>query len=128
VLDTSAYNGILLGDWQVKSYIESIKNIFMPSIVVGELMYGFRKGSRFEENYQILQSFLEVDRVAIVDVNQAIAERYGALKHLQQSSGQIVADNDLWIAATCLHLKQPLLTFDSDFTRIADVELQLLPT
>jgi len=100
----------------------------MPSIVVGELMYGFRKGSRFEENYQILQSFLEVDRVAIVDVNQAIAERYGALKHLQQSSGQIVADNDLWIAATCLHLKQPLLTFDSDFTRIADVELQLLPT
>lgn len=126
VLDTSAYTGILLGDHQVTIYIESIEHIFIPSIVVGELMYGFRKGNRFKENYDIFQRFNSVDRVSVVEINQAIAERYGALKLLQQSSGQILADNDLWIAAVSLYLKQPLLTFDSDFGRVADIELQLL--
>lgn len=127
VLDTSAYNAILMGDHQVTHYVESIENIFVPVTVVGELVYGFRKGNRYEENYAVFQRFSNVERVIIVSIDQAIAERYGSLKQLQQSTGLVLAENDLWIAAVSLQLQQPLLTFDSDFSRIADKELQLLP-
>jgi len=127
VLDTSAYIGIINGDHQIKIYLAGADSIMVPAIVIGELFYGYHKGNRFYDNNIVLQRFLDTERVSVAPVDTKIAERYGKLKNGQFSTGQVLADNDLWIAATCLHLELPLLTFDNDFFLIKDNDFQLLP-
>ena len=123
VLDTSAYIGILAGDHQIAAYIRQEDAIIVPAVVIGELIHGYRKGSRFDENHQVLWRFLESERVVIAPLDYEIAVQYGELKQRQLSKGSVLADNDLWIAANSLHLQIPLLTLDSDFDRIENLDL-----
>lgn len=127
VLDTSAYIGIISGDKRLSTHIALADSIMVPSVVIGELYYGFNKGKQYEDNVKILDKFLDTKRVSIVPIDSKVAEHYGRLKYVQYSTGQILAENDLWIAAVCLYLELPLLTFDSDFSRIADKSFDLLP-
>jgi len=127
VLDTSGYIGILNGDHQITSYIADANTIVVPAIIIGELFYGYHKGSRYQENTKVLERFLHNPRVITVAVDTKTAERYGKLKHEQYDAGEILADNDLWIAAVCLQLGLPLLTFDSDFERVTDKAFETLP-
>lgn len=56
LLDTNAYLDLLRGDERVVHHVKQSTHIVMSSIVVGELMYGFRRGSRFVENRERLES------------------------------------------------------------------------
>lgn len=123
VLDTSAYIALLGNNPAIARHARRADVIFLPAVVFGELLFGYHKGNRLEENRQRLRLFMNSDRVQLLPIDEAIAERYGALKQSQGATGAIVADNDLWIAAACLHLDQPLLTLDSDFKRIGGLEL-----
>ena len=49
-LDTSAYSNFMRGQRQAVATVLGASDIVLPTIVVGELRYGFRRGSRFEKN------------------------------------------------------------------------------
>lgn len=47
LLDTNAYTALARGDQELLEGLSQITQILMSSIVVGELEYGFRHGSRY---------------------------------------------------------------------------------
>lgn len=54
----------------------------------------------------------------------AIADVYARIKLATQRQGTTVDENDLWIAATALHLGAVLVTADSDFQRVPGLVLE----
>jgi tRNA(fMet)-specific endonuclease VapC len=65
-----------------------------------------------------------LSRLQILDVDEAIAARYGVLKADLQRQGQVIADFDLLIAATALVHGLKLVTHNRrDFERIPGLVL-----
>lgn len=69
-----------------------------------------------------------VDRLrmyTVIDIDAAIAWRYGVLSRTGRERGDRIGDNDLWIAATAIEKHLPLLTRNvRHFSRIADLEIK----
>jgi tRNA(fMet)-specific endonuclease VapC len=51
-------------------------------------------------------------------ISAEMADNYAELKSDCESQGVPMADNDLWIAATALHLDATLVSADRDFVRV----------
>ena len=47
LLDSNAYSRLMTGDDQTAAVVRGATEILMSAVVVGELLYGFRNGSRF---------------------------------------------------------------------------------
>ena len=50
LLDSSAYSLFMWGHEQVTELVRRAEEVLFSAIVVGELMYGFRRGTQFERN------------------------------------------------------------------------------
>lgn len=123
VLDTSAYIAFVKNHPSVVKCFRQAENLIVPTIVLGELLYGYHKGTRLVENKATLNRFLAQSRVQIAVIDEVVAEQYGRLKQVQDAAGLSVSDNDLWIAAIAAELNLPILTLDSHFDQIQAVEL-----
>ena len=100
--------------------------IFVPVIVLGELQAGFELGDRARDNRNLLDEFLAESFVERVDVSAPIAIRYARTFAALRRAGTPIPINDIWIAACALHVGAPVLTFDRDFVRVPDLDVQLL--
>ncbi|MCG8455341.1 MAG: hypothetical protein MI919_03600 [Holophagales bacterium] len=54
----------------------------MSAVAVGELFYGFRNGSRFEQNWEKLKRFLAHPTVGFLEVTLETADRFGQIGFL----------------------------------------------
>ena len=77
----------------------------MSTVVVGELLYGFRNGSRFERNAAGLRSFLDNPHVSFVPVGAITADRYSRIAAALRAKGSPIPANDVWIAAHAMELE-----------------------
>jgi predicted nucleic acid-binding protein len=68
LLDTSAYSAFMRGHDEIRAVVRTNEDIFLNSVVVGELMAGFIKGGRRKKNEEELRRFLTSPRVSLVDV------------------------------------------------------------
>ena len=50
LLDSNVYSQVMRGQAQVADLVWKAEEVLLSASVVGELMYGFRRGSRFERN------------------------------------------------------------------------------
>ena len=50
LLDSNAYSRLMRGDERTSAVVRDATEILMSAVVIGELLYGFRSGSRFEGN------------------------------------------------------------------------------
>ena len=118
VLDTNGYSAIARGSRALATLLESVDGIIVPAVVVGELMYGFLKGTRCAENEAGLNQFLEQSGVSFQPVTRGIAERYGYVKAALKTRGTPIPENDIWIAATALETGSRLLSYDGHFDKV----------
>ena len=118
VLDTNGYSAIARGSRALATLLESVDGIIVPAVVVGELMYGFLKGTRCAENEAGLNQFLEQSGVSFQPVTRGIAERYGYVKAALKTRGTPIPENDIWIAATALETGCRLLSYDGHFDKV----------
>ena len=56
LLDSNAYSRLMRGDDQTAAVVRDATEILMSAVVIGELLYGFRNGSRFDRNASDLRS------------------------------------------------------------------------
>ena len=117
-LDTNAYSALGSGNVAITQLLEMAEEIIVPSMVVGELMFGFLKGSRFNQNEANLKRFLAQDGVLFQPVTMNISERYGYVKAALSQKGRIIPENDIWIAATALETGTRLISYDTHFDNI----------
>ena len=59
LLDSNAYSLLMRGHGEVAELVRRAEEVLFSAIVVGELMYGFRRGSHFERNAADLRTFLD---------------------------------------------------------------------
>lgn len=117
-LDTNAYGRLANGHGPVTTLLEMAEELIVPATVVGELMFGFLKGSRFSQNEADLRRFLAQEGVHFQPITQNISERYGYVKAALAKKGRPIPENDLWIAATALETGTRLISYDTHFDQV----------
>jgi tRNA(fMet)-specific endonuclease VapC len=119
LLDTSGYIKYFTGITAFVEKVTAAGEVLMSPIAIGELMAGFRHGSRFRENMSALDRFLGKDVVRLVPVAEVTADRYSRIVLQLKKEGKPVPTNDIWIAAQAMEHGAELLTSDRHFERIS---------
>jgi len=127
VLDTNIYSDFAEGLAAVVDFLAVHgEEIFLPSIVLGELSYGFMKGSRQAFNERKLQEFIRKLQIEIIDVNQNVARKYGIIYLSLVKKGAKIPINDVWIAACCMETGGTLVTRDRHFRKVLQIETMVI--
>ncbi|MFQ5888343.1 MAG: type II toxin-antitoxin system VapC family toxin [Candidatus Hydrothermarchaeales archaeon] len=127
VLDTNIYCDYAEGIDNVVDTIATYSNdIYIPSIVIGELNYGFMKGSRKDFNEKKLKEVITRLEIDVINVNQDVAKKYAFIFLSLSKKGKKIPINDVWIAACCMDIGGTLLTKDMHFDVVDQVESIIL--
>ena len=118
LLDSNAYSLLMRGHEQVAALVQRADEILFSAVVVGELMYGFRRGSRFERNAADLRSFLESPYSSFVTVGPVTADRYSRIATALRAKGRPIPTNDVWIAAHAMETGADLVSADGHFEHV----------
>ncbi len=129
VLDTNIYSDYAEGLPPVVDFLALHgAEIFLPAIVLGELSYGFMKGSRQQLNESKLQEVIKKLQIEIIDVNHNVARKYGIIYLSLVKKGAKIPINDVWIAACCMEVGGTFLTRDRHFRNVEQIETIVLAT
>lgn len=128
LLDTNAYSALMRGRPEVAEQVRKAEHVLMSTIVVGELMFGFRNGTRFQQNIDLLESFLANRYVTLVPVTLTTADRFGRIAASLRTKGRPIPTNDIWIAAHAFETGADLLSYDEHFSAVDGLTwIPLLP-
>ena len=119
MLDTSAYVGFKRYAIEIVDFIVGAESILFSPIVLGELMFGFRHGTRFKENMDDLDRFLDHDAVDLLPIGKITSDRYSRIAAKLRQQGSPIPTNDIWIAAQAMEQGAELITSDRHFEKIA---------
>jgi tRNA(fMet)-specific endonuclease VapC len=137
LLDTNHCSRIINGDSAVITQLQqnASTGVATSVIVRGELIFMAQNSQQQTSNLQRVQAFLQA--IDLYPVNGEVGDRYGELKaklyaqfapkernKRRQTSIQDLGfdDNDLWIAATAIQYNLTIVSADSDFQRIQQVQ------
>jgi len=93
-------------------------------ITYGELFYGAAKSLRRAEAFARLSAI--TDLLAILPLPKSAGESYGEIRAELESSGEMIGNNDLWIAAHALAAGLTLVTNNNEkeFLRVRGLRVQ----
>ena len=117
-LDTNAYSRLAQGDGPLTAFLETVDEILIPGTVVGELTFGFLRGTRCAKNEEALRRFFQQEVVSFQPITYGIAERYGYVKASLKRNGTPIPENDIWIAAAALETGCRIVSYDGHFDRV----------
>ncbi len=127
LLDSNAYSLLMRGQEQVADIVRAADELLFSAVVVGELLYGFRHGSRFEQNAADLRSFLTSAYSTFVEVGPVTADRYSRIAVSLRAKGRPIPTNDVWIAAHAMETGADLVSADSHFEHVEGIVWTPIP-
>jgi tRNA(fMet)-specific endonuclease VapC len=127
LLDTNAYVELLKGNAAVAGLVRSAERVAFSMVVVGELLFGFRNGSRYDRNLAALEDFLSQPWIELTQVTRTTADRFGRIAAALRKAGTPIPTNDIWIAAHALETGAELITFDRHFEAVRGLPATILP-
>jgi len=119
MLDTSAYVGFKRNAVEAVEIIVKAELIVFSPVVMGELMFGFRNGTRFKENMDDLDRFLKHEAVDLTPIGKITSDRYSRIAVKLRQQGMPIPTNDIWIAAQAMEQGAELITSDQHFDKIS---------
>jgi predicted nucleic acid-binding protein len=117
-LDTNVYTALFRGDKTIADYVKRAEHVTISAVVAGELISGFRNGSRYEDNRRRLDDFLLSAYVSLLPVTLVTADRFGRIATSLRRKGRPIPSNDIWIAAHTMESGSELLSFDKHFEEV----------
>lgn len=121
LLDTTGYVAFKEGHPEALAVLQHTPKIGLSSIVLGELLSGFRASRYQAKHQQELNRFLESSRVTILPVTGRTANYYVNIYHVLLQRRQLIPTNDIWIAASALQHDLAVFTYDDHFRYIDDL-------
>jgi tRNA(fMet)-specific endonuclease VapC len=118
LLDTNAYSALKRGVDAVVRHVTRAETVFLSTIVAGELLAGFRQGTRLRKNLAELDAFIDNPHVTVVPVSLVTADRFGRIAAALRAKGRPIPTNDIWIAAHAMETGADLLSFDEHFVEV----------
>jgi tRNA(fMet)-specific endonuclease VapC len=97
LLDTNIVIALFANDSDVLRQLSAASQIFIPSIVLGELYYGANKSAHSKANISHIDNFALKSAVLACDTETA--RHYGRSKDHLRAKGTPIPENDIWIAA-----------------------------
>jgi tRNA(fMet)-specific endonuclease VapC len=115
LLDTNAYTAMKRGHREIADRVRNTEQVLLSAVMVGELLFGFRYGSRYQRNFDELEEFLASPFVVLLPVTMTTADRFGRIAASLRTNGTPIPTNDIWIAAHAFESGSELLSFDRHF-------------
>lgn len=122
LLDTNIIIALFNGDPEVEARLQASSEIFLSSVVLGELYYGAANSGRLKTNMARVEEFATSCPLVGIDGSTALA--YGTVKTRLRKIGRPIPENDLWIAACALQHDLVLVTRDGHFEDIEGLQLE----
>jgi len=92
-------------------------------ISYGELFFGAAKRGRRHDDVERLRALMAL--LPCLTLPEAAAEAYGNIRADLESKGQVISNNDLWIAAHALASDLTLVTnHEKEFRRVKSLKVQ----
>ncbi len=124
-IDTNFYAAFKRNETEAVNLLKQADYIGVSTVILGELLAGFRCGNRERENRLELDQFLDSARVYIIVVDDQTSEFYAQVFSELRQKGRPIPSNDLWLAASALQHGLALATYDDHFKYISSVLLAL---
>lgn len=118
LFDTNAYSRLGQGEPALTGLVREAEAIVFSTVVAGELLAGFRRGTRQQENLATLRRFLANPRVDLLPVTWTTADRFGRILADLRRRGRPIPTNDVWIAAHAMESGADLVSFDAHFGQV----------
>ena len=126
LLDTNAYSRLMQGDEGVIRIANDASCVYLCSVVLGELMFGFRHGTRYEQNRADLGEFRDDPKVVCVFSTEQTVENYGELMAGLAKAGTKIPTNDVWIGAFAKEYGAAILSFDGHMKSMTSLGVDLI--
>ena len=119
LLDTNVLIRFLQDDEPLAGRIESAESVIIHPAVYSEFMNGLNpKTAKGMAARKSIEGFLESPVVDSVAVTTYTSVYYTKIYHHLKAAGEMIPQNDSWIAASALEHGFELLTHDGHFGRI----------
>jgi tRNA(fMet)-specific endonuclease VapC len=122
LLDTNIVIAIFAQEKTVLQRLAEADQVFVSSIVLGELYYGAQKSGRRAENITRVDEFAASN--AVLDCTTRTANIYGEVKNRLRAKGRPLPENDIWIASLAIQYGLTLVTRDSHFTDVDNLSVE----
>ena len=122
LLDSSVLILLLRQDVEIRKRYDEATAVHISAIALGELYFGAKHSVHVEKSVNEVDDMAQSIALLYADATTAII--YGQIKHEQRMKGQMLPDNDLWIAATAIQYGLTLAARDHHFTWIDNLSLE----
>ena len=116
-LDINIVVAVLNGEPDVLGLWDASEDVLLLAPVLGELIYGAGKSGSPQRNEERIRDIARL--MTFVPCDEAVCERYGALKAELARIGRPLPDNDLWVAACAAAAGAVLVTRDAHFETVS---------
>jgi tRNA(fMet)-specific endonuclease VapC len=116
LLGTDIVIALFANDAAARDNLAQAEEVFVPSIVIGELYYGAQKSERAAEYLLRVDEFAA--RSVVLGCDTETAQHYGETKNTLHLKGCSIAENNIWIAAIAMQHGLVLVTRDVNFDEI----------
>ena len=120
ILDSNAISDWWQGRPALLAVLEKAASVYLPVPVLGEFRFGILKSNR---RAQMEVWFEEAKRLtSILTADAQTAECYALIRHTLETQGRRIPMNDLWIAAIARQHQLPILSRDTHFDAVENLE------
>lgn len=116
ILASNIVIDILRGDDATIKVVGQLRKIYVPVIVFGELYYGANKSDRTDKRFFEIEQLKH--RVTSLNISELTSKHYGEIKDQLRQKGNLIPENDIWIAAIVKAKGIPLMTTDKHFQKV----------
>jgi tRNA(fMet)-specific endonuclease VapC len=121
LLDTCAYSELARAHPDIVATVSQADQIYLNTVVLGELKVGFFRGNLTAKNVAKLDEFLALPRVNLVDIDSETADCYAAIVNTLHSAGTPIPTNDVWIAASAMRHGLQVVTTDTHYRAVPQI-------
>ena len=121
LLDTSFIIDLFARKSGAERAVAAASELYLPSIALGELLFGAECSSRRAQNVAQIEAFAAA--AATLSCDAETAWHYGEIKAALRKKGRPLPDNDIWIASIARQHQLTLATRDGHFGEVPGLAL-----
>lgn len=116
LVDTSVVVDFFHGDKSLGWMIEQADSVYVPVVVLAELLAGARRSQRVVENVAQVEDFAQ--RSVVLSCDHVTASHYADILNQLRARGRPIPENDMWIAAVATQHALPIAARDAHFDQV----------
>lgn len=120
-LDTNALSEFAAGADDLGQALMPFRSLALPVTVLGEYRYGLSGSKQHARLTRWLEELLT--EVRVLDTTERTAGVYARVRRQLRAAGTPIPENDVWIAASAVEHRLPLISRDKHFRFVEELEV-----